>query len=123
MYERGYGVTRNQRKAVALYKKAAEGGIAVAQFNYGEALFLGNGIKKDYIEAKKWLLIALDRGSKENSFKSIVMSHPPNLWVMYIQVKEFHKAKYKPFWGTEGGILFGEDIHFNSLSDFLNLAD
>ena len=65
MYERGYGVTRNQRKAVALYKKAAEGGIAVAQFNYGEALFLGNGIKKDYIEAKKWLLIALDRGSKD----------------------------------------------------------
>jgi len=65
MYERGYGVTRNQKKAVALYKKAAEGGIAVAQFNYGEALFLGNGIKKDYIEAKKWLLIALDRGSKD----------------------------------------------------------
>ena len=65
MYERGYGVTRNQKKAVALYKKAAEGGIAVAQFNYGEVLFLGNGIKKDYIEAKKWLLIALDRGSKD----------------------------------------------------------
>ena len=65
MYERGYGVTRNQKKAVTLYKKAAEGGIAVAQFNYGEALFLGNGIKKDYIEAKKWLLIALDRGSKD----------------------------------------------------------
>ena len=65
MYERGYGVTRNQKKAVELDKKAAEGGIAVAQFNYGEALFLGNGIKKDYIEAKKWLLIALDRGSKD----------------------------------------------------------
>jgi len=46
MYERGYGVTRNQKKAVTLYKKAAEGGIAVAQFNYVEALFLGNGIKK-----------------------------------------------------------------------------
>lgn len=65
MYERGYGVIRNQKKAVALYKKAAEGGIAVAQFNYGEALFLGNGIKKDNTEAKKWLLIALDRGSKD----------------------------------------------------------
>ncbi|MBT7076126.1 MAG: sel1 repeat family protein, partial [Pelagibacterales bacterium] len=49
MYERGYGVIRNQKKAVALYKKAAEGGIAVAQFNYGEALFLGKGVKKDYI--------------------------------------------------------------------------
>ena len=65
MYERGYGVIRNPKKAVALYKKAAEGGIAVAQFNYGEALFLGNGIKKDNTEAKKWLLIALDRGSKD----------------------------------------------------------
>ena len=65
MYERGYGVIRNQKKAVALYKKAAEGGIAVAQFNYGEALFLGNGIKKNNTEAKKWLLIALDRGSKD----------------------------------------------------------
>ena len=53
------------RKAITLYKKSAEGGIAVAQFNYGEALFLGNGIKRDNIEAKKWLLIALDRGSKD----------------------------------------------------------
>jgi TPR repeat protein len=65
MYERGYGVIRNNKKAVALYKRAAEGGIAIAQFNYGEALFLGNGIKQDNIEAKKWLLIALDRGSKD----------------------------------------------------------
>ena len=48
----------------------------------------------------------LDRGSKENSFKSIVTSYPPNMWVMYIQVKEYHKGKYKPFWGTEGGMLY-----------------
>ena len=48
----------------------------------------------------------LDKGSKENSFKSIVLSHPPNMWVMYIQVKEFHKGKLKPFWGTEGGNLY-----------------
>jgi hypothetical protein len=48
----------------------------------------------------------LDKGSKEMSFKSIVLSHPPNRWVMYIQVKEFAKGKLKPFWGTEGGNMF-----------------
>ncbi len=48
----------------------------------------------------------LDKGSKENSFKSIVLSNPPNIWVMYIQVKEFSKSELKPFWGTEGGNLY-----------------
>jgi len=51
-------------------------------------------------------ITVLDKGSKEMSYKSIVLSHPPNRWVMYIQVKEFTKGKLKPFWGTEGGNIF-----------------
>lgn len=65
MYEKGYGLVRNEKKAVHLYKKAAEGGVSVAQFNYGEALYLGKGINKNKIEATKWLLLALNRGSKD----------------------------------------------------------
>lgn len=48
----------------------------------------------------------LDKGSSSNSYKAIITSHPPNMWVMYIYVKEFTKGKMKPFWGTEDNKIF-----------------
>jgi len=48
----------------------------------------------------------LDKGSNANAFKSISISHPPNIWAMYMYVKEFQKGKYKPFWGNEGSYIF-----------------
>jgi len=51
-------------------------------------------------------ITVLDKGSKENAFKSISISHPPNIWAMYIYVKEFQEGKYKPFWGNEGSYIF-----------------
>jgi len=45
----------------------------------------------------------LDRGSTENAYKEIIISHPPNIWIMYVYVKEFESGPEKPFWGTEDG--------------------
>lgn len=45
----------------------------------------------------------LDKGGKKNSYKVIVTSHPPNMWVMYIYVAEHQQGKKKPFWGTDDG--------------------
>jgi hypothetical protein len=42
-------------------------------------------------------------GSSENSYKAIVTSHPPNMWVLYIYVAEHYQGKKKPFWGTVDG--------------------
>lgn len=45
----------------------------------------------------------LDKGSNENSYKAIVTSHSPNMWVKYIYVAEHNFGKKKPFWGTDSG--------------------
>ena len=48
-------------------------------------------------------ITVLDKGSRENSYKAIVTSHPPNMWVLYIYVAEHNQGKKKPFWGTDDG--------------------
>lgn len=45
----------------------------------------------------------LDRGSKDNGYKAMVISHAPNAWVMYMYVQEYQEGPEKPFWGSEGG--------------------
>lgn len=45
----------------------------------------------------------LDNGGSGNSYKAIVTSHPPNMWVMYIYVAEQHGGRKKPFWGADDG--------------------
>jgi hypothetical protein len=45
----------------------------------------------------------LDRGSRESSYKAIVTSHSPNMWIKYIYVAEHENAALKPFWGTDDG--------------------
>ena len=45
----------------------------------------------------------LSRGSKENSFKQIAVSHPPNIWIQYLYVAEYEEGPKKPFWGTTDG--------------------
>lgn len=48
-------------------------------------------------------ITVLDKGSGVNSYKAIVTSHPPNVWIEYIYVAEQHSGKMKPFWGTDDG--------------------
>lgn len=45
----------------------------------------------------------LDKGSKENAFKELVVSYPPNIWIKYIYIKEYVEGDIKPFWGTDDG--------------------
>ena len=45
-------------------------------------------------------ITVIDKGSKDNAYKAIVTSHPPNIWVKYINVNEFHSTKNKSFWGN-----------------------
>jgi hypothetical protein len=45
-------------------------------------------------------ITVIDKGSKDNAYKAIVTSNPPNIWVKYIVVNEFHNTKIKSFWGT-----------------------
>jgi len=53
-YKTGTGVSRNYKKAVYWYRKAAEQGFAVAQNNLAVMYEEGLGVQKDESEAAKW---------------------------------------------------------------------
>ena len=53
-HERGDGVARDAKKAVAYYRKAADAGDASAQLNLGNCYKKGDGVNKDLKEALKW---------------------------------------------------------------------
>lgn len=65
IYSAGLGVAKDQQRAVALFKRAAESGQPEAQFDLGRSLALGEGVEQDLIEAMKWFILAADTGHKD----------------------------------------------------------
>ena len=61
MYANGKGISRNYSKAAKWLRKAADQGIASAQYNLGLMYANGNGVPKDYSEAEKWYRKAADQ--------------------------------------------------------------
>lgn len=58
----GEGVRADKAKAIQLYQKAAEQGLAQAQFNLGVCYYNGEGVARDRTAAKRWLQRAADQG-------------------------------------------------------------
>ena len=54
MYEKGMGVGKNEKEALAWYSKAAEQGNSNAQFNLGVFYENGKGTPIDFAKANKW---------------------------------------------------------------------
>lgn len=61
-------------RAVTLYRKAAEKGLAIAQFNLAGAYASGEGVAQNYAEAARWFRKAADQGDAQSQF---------NLGVLY----------------------------------------
>jgi len=62
-YIDGWGVARDETKAVEWITKAAQGGNAEAQFNLGVFYRDGrHGKAKDPVEARKWFELAAEQG-------------------------------------------------------------
>jgi uncharacterized protein len=64
MYANGSGVTKDEAEAVKWYRKAAEQGLAVAQYFLGVMYANGSGVTKDETEAVKWHRKAADQGDE-----------------------------------------------------------
>jgi TPR repeat protein len=58
MYDLGEGVPENDWVASTWYKAAAEQGATDAQLNLGVLLADGDGVRRDEVEAYKWLELA-----------------------------------------------------------------
>ncbi len=61
-YDFGKGVPVDYKEAVRWYRKAAEAGHAVAQYNLGICYANGQGVTQDYSEAVKWYRKAAEAG-------------------------------------------------------------
>ena len=62
MYENGIGESKNVQEAVKWYRKAAEQGNAVAQYNLGRCYEYALGVKKDISKAIEFYRRAAERG-------------------------------------------------------------
>jgi len=72
MSENGLGVRKSPEDATAWAKTAADRGYKVGQYDYGLALMMGHGVKKDEAEGKR--LIGLAAAQGEMSAKALIDS-------------------------------------------------
>lgn len=61
-YYEGEDVAKDQRRAAALFKEAARGGMAASRAILGEMYMRGQGVKKNPVEAAKWIKLAAEQG-------------------------------------------------------------
>lgn len=64
-HEYQYGYPQDDSTAIMWYRKAADKGLAEAQFDLGDMYWLGNGVAKDYSEAIAWYRKAGEQGLEE----------------------------------------------------------
>jgi uncharacterized protein len=64
-YAEGLGVLQNRKTALLLYEISAKGGFAPAQYEYGLALYNGDGIDKNPKEGLMWLQKASRQGHEK----------------------------------------------------------
>lgn len=66
MYDNhGYGVERDDQKAVDYYQTAANSGHSGAQYNLGVKYMDGSGVRQSFDEALKWLQLAAEQGNTD----------------------------------------------------------
>ena len=62
MYYNGYGLPQDHAEAVRWYRRAAEQGLAEAQYNLGVMYAKGEGVPQDHAEAMRWYRRAAEQG-------------------------------------------------------------
>ena len=67
MYEEGLGVDQDYLEAAKWYKKAAEQGLADAQYNLASLYHDGRGVTPDFILAHMWYNLAAAQGNPNAS--------------------------------------------------------
>jgi len=84
----------NYREAVKLWKKAANQGNAVAQYELGVAYTYGGGVKQNYFKAVKWFKKAADQGyAQAQNYLGNMYKHGQGVEQNYVKAKElFGKA-------------------------------
>ena len=65
MYQNGEGVAQDLNEAVKWWRRAAEQGYLLAQYNLGAAYYEGQGVPQDKVRALMWLFLSASTGDKD----------------------------------------------------------
>ena len=65
MFANGEHVQENYETAVKYFRKAAEQGLASAQYNLGYFYYYGHGVPEDEDAAQYWMQKAAEQGDKD----------------------------------------------------------
>jgi len=98
MYDKGQGVTQDDKTAIKWWKLAAEQGYASAQNNLGFMYANGKGIPQDYILGYMWWYIAVSNGHKDAVFGRDAVSKlmtPTQIEKAQNLARECLRKKYK----------------------------
>ena len=69
MYDEGAGVPQDSTEAASWYRRAAEQGLTVAQYNLGSCYLRGSGVTQDDQKARQWYASAADQGFAHAQFE------------------------------------------------------
>ena len=61
MYSKGQGVDKSNEESIKWYKKAAEAGFAMSQYDLGSCYYYGIGVAEDKKEGLKWWRLAAEQ--------------------------------------------------------------
>ena len=72
LYANGQGVPQDHPQAMQWFRKAAEQGLAPAQFNLGRMYEKGQGVPQDFVRAHMWYSVAAAAMSGDDRKKPVV---------------------------------------------------
>jgi len=75
MLEKGRGAPKNEADAMNWYRKSAEQGLAMAQYNLGLMYYKGPRALRDRVEAYKWFVILTTVHGDVNSVRETIMEN------------------------------------------------
>jgi TPR repeat protein len=74
---RAYSRAKKYQSAAEHYKKAAEAGYAVAQFNLGIMYYRGRGVRRDYVLAYMWFNVSAAQTSSAVARQNVARHMSP----------------------------------------------
>ena len=92
MYENGYGVEKDEEKALEFYQQAADKENDKAALKIGNAYYTGKGRGKDYQEAFKWYTASAQKGNYSAQY-NIGLMYEDGTGVKADTVKAFESYK------------------------------
>jgi len=100
LFYKGIGVEKDFKKAVLWFRRAAEKGHAVAQYNLGIMTYLGQGVDQDYRQAAEWFRRA---GEQDHAAAQY------NLGFLYYEGKGVERDNLQAYMWIDRAASLGDD--------------